>query len=125
MTALPIALVFLFWGDWVLGLVFGAQYVSANGALAILAMGQLTNAALGSVSILLVQSGCDSDSMRGRVVAVGANIALCFASIPLFGLKGAAFASVVSLSLWNVLMYRGVRERLGIDGTVFSRRRTD
>lgn len=125
LTALPVGLALLFWGDSILGLAFGAEYTAGYRALAILTVGQLVNAGMGSVGLLLYMSGHEADAMRGKVLAVGLNITLSFALIPMFGLEGAAFATMVSLSHWNVLMHRSVRERLGIDGTAFNRRRLD
>jgi len=40
---------------------------------------------------------------------------------PLLSIEGAALAAMASLSVWNLLMYRSVRLRLGIDPTALGR----
>jgi O-antigen/teichoic acid export membrane protein len=41
------------------------------------------------------------------------------ALIPRFGIEGAAIASAVSLITWNLTLLYRVRQRLGINPTVF------
>ena len=121
LAALPATVVLVLWGDLILSLAFGPEYVEANRVLSILAVGHLMNAAMGPVALVLNMSGHEADSMRSRVVAVFVNVGLNVALIPKFGLEGAGIAAVLSLTLWNLLMYKSVRDRLGIDGTALGR----
>ncbi|MEX0729493.1 MAG: flippase [Aquisalimonadaceae bacterium] len=117
--AIPVVALFLFKGDVVLGLVFGEEYAVGHSALAILALGQLVNAATGSVGTLLNMTGHERDTMRGLAVAAVANVLLNLALIPAFGIVGAAFATAISLVLWNFLLWWFVRNRLGIESMAF------
>ena len=108
-----------------MGAVFGEEYADGRIALAILCVGQLTNALVGSVGFLLNMTGNERDVAKGFAIAAIINIALNLVLIPLFGIEGAAFATAVSMMVWNVLLYRQARAKLGIDSSVMSIVRND
>ncbi|WP_440995864.1 flippase [Arhodomonas sp. SL1] len=114
---LPIVAAFLIIAETVIVLVFGEDYSGGGPALILLALGQFGNAAFGSVALLLNMTGHEGDTARGLAVGVVANVALNLALIPPFGINGAAAASALTLVLWNVLLWRAVRHRLGVDTT--------
>ena len=115
--ALPPVFVFVFFGEWALRVIFGDDYTAASLALAILCLGQLVNAAMGSVGALLNMTGHERDTMRGMAIALGINIVLNLVLIPLFGIAGAAAATAASFVVWNILLWRSVWVRLGIRST--------
>ena len=102
--------------------VFGAAYGGSGAALGILAIGQLCDAAFGSVVFLLNMTGHERDTVRGLSIGVVVNALLNLALIPLFGINGAAAATALTLLIWNVLLWRAVRRRLGIDSTALGLR---
>ncbi|PWG61338.1 oligosaccharide flippase family protein [Spiribacter halobius] len=116
LTALVVACLVLF-GRPVIGFAFGSDYAAAYLAIVILAIGQVCNAAFGSVVFLLNMSGCERVTLRVLACAVVLNIGLNLLLIPLFGLEGAALATATTLALWNFLLWRAVRRHLGIDST--------
>ena len=117
MLTVPVTVLFLLVAEPIVTLVFGDAYGGGGTALAVLAMGQLANAAFGSVVFLLNMTGHEGDTLKGLFIAVIANALLNLALIPSFGINGAAAATAVTLVLWNVLLWRAVRMRLGIDST--------
>lgn len=117
---LPIVLIFVLVAGPIIALVFGEEYRGGETALAILAVGQLANAGFGSVGFLLNMTGHERDTARGMGIAAGANVLLNLALIPFFGLEGAATATAVTLVLWNILLWRAVRLRLGVDSTALA-----
>lgn len=117
LIALPPAIVFIVFGEWVLTMAFGEEYAPAKTALAILVVGQLVNAGMGSVGALLNMTGHERDTMRAMLVAVVINIALNVALIPRFGIEGAAFSTSFSFVIWNVMLWRMVWKRLKIRST--------
>lgn len=121
LTALVAAGLALF-GKPVIAFAFGTEYTAGYVALAILAVGQLFNAAFGSVTFLLNMTGHERITVRALSVAVTVNVALNLLLIPLFGLEGAALATATTLALWNFLMWRAVRRYLGIDSTALGAR---
>lgn len=120
LTSLPLAAVLIFFGEPILGLVFGKEYSEGHVALAILCAGQLVNAVMGSVGYLLNMTGHEKDTAKGLMVAALSNIVLNLALIPLFGMEGAAVATAFSLAVWNILLYRQVKRRIGIDSSAIS-----
>ncbi len=122
LLTLPVAAGLALFADPVIRLVFGTGYTAGSTALAILAAGQLANALFGSVAFLLNMTGHERDTARGLAAAVALNIVLNLLLIPVFGLEGAAVATSVTLVLWNLLLWRAVRRRLGIDSTAFGAR---
>lgn len=122
LALIPVGL-FLFAGQPILGLIFGAEYIIGAMALAILAMGQLSNAAFGSVGALLNMTGHERDTMRGMMIAIVLNIVLNLTLIPRFGMAGAATATAVSFFVWNAILWFYVRRRLGIESSGFAWRR--
>ncbi|WP_292090912.1 flippase [Brevundimonas sp.] len=115
----PIAIVFVVWGDRVLGLAFGSEFARGHTALAIVAVGRVVHAAFGSVSTLLTMTGHEREASRGLAISVVANAVLNLALIPSYGLAGAAVASVLTLMIWNLLLWRDARRLVGVDSSLF------
>lgn len=123
LTSLPAVLIFAIWGDTVIRLFFGAGYSAAHVPLVILGFGQLINAFFGHVGILLTMTGYERDTTRGVAIAAVLNISLNYALIPLMGLNGAAIASAAAFLVWNLLLWRDARRRLGVDSMALPFRR--
>lgn len=115
LVAVPIVLVFLVAGDRVLGLVFGREFASGHVALSIISVGQLINAGVGSVVLLLNMTGQETVVVRGLMIAAVSNILLNLLLIPLWGIEGAAIATVLTFGIWNVGLWRSTKKRMDID----------
>lgn len=119
--AVPMVLLFLLLGEPLIGWIFGEDYVPGYWPLVILCVGQLINALVGSVGVLLNMTGHE----REVTVAVGIgaliNVLLNLGLIPWLGMLGAAIASAVSLAIWNLMLWRVVRLRLGVDSSALGR----
>jgi len=126
-VSLPLFLVFVLAGESLLSLVYGAEYGSAFVPLVVLAGAQIINVAFGSTGVLLNMTGYERLAARWLAVSAGINILLSLILIPEFGVYGAAWASALSVVVWNVAFWTLARRKLGIDGSVFSvlRRRRD
>jgi len=118
LISLPAALVLFLFGYWLL-LLFGPEYTAGLSALRILACGHLFSAAVGSVGALLVMTGKDREAAGAVTVSGVLNIGLNALLIPLWGIEGAALATVASLVVWNVIMVVMARRRLGIFAGIF------
>jgi O-antigen/teichoic acid export membrane protein len=116
-VGLPIAAVFVLFGDFFMGL-FDPEFVKGSTALSILVTGQLLAIAAGPVGVLMAMTGHE----RKVAVAIGlsfiCNVFLNFLLIPLFNLEGAAFASAISLAVWNVTMLVWVIRYMRINPTL-------
>lgn len=117
--ALPPVLIFMVFGAELLGWVFGDAFRAGGVALAILAAGQLVNAGMGSVGMLLNMTGHERDTMHGITVAAASNVVLNVILVPPFGMVGAAAASALTLVLWNLLLRNFVNSRLGLESLAF------
>jgi len=118
--ALPLAAILIVFGAPILQLVFGHGYSDGHIALAILCTGQLVSATMGSVAYLLNMTGHEVDTAKALAIGALSNIILNVVLIPYFGMEGAALATTVSLSAWNIMLYRQVNRRIGIDSLAFS-----
>lgn len=118
-VALPVALVFIVGGDLVLEFVFGEEYASGHAALAIISVGQVINTAIGSVMLLLNMTGHERLVVRGLAVAASSNIVLNLLLIPVWGMTGAAIATVVTFGIWNFGLWWFTKRRLNIDTIAF------
>lgn len=119
LAALPIVLVFVFWGEAIICTFFGSDYINAYLPLVILASGQFVNALFGPVGILLNMTGHQRDTLRGIMIAAGANILLNLALIPTFGLNGAAIATALTFIIWNVSLWLYAKKRIDLNTTAF------
>ena len=120
-VAVPASIVLIFFSGPILGLLFGEAFKGGANALRILAVGQLVNAAFGSVVPLLNMTGHERDTARGVAVAAGLNVLLNLILVPLFGIIGAAFATVFTIGVWNALLWRAAARRLGVSTLAYGR----
>lgn len=112
---LPIVLLLIILGRPVITEIFGQEFEAAYWPLVILSLGQLLNASMGSVGLLLSMTGHERDMVLGIGVAVSVNIVFNLILIPLYGMHGAAVATVLTLATWNLMLRKKVFMRLGIE----------
>ncbi len=99
--------------DFLLGL-FGTEFLAAKPILFILLLGQLFNAAAGSVTYLLNMTG--NQGIVAVILGISAflNIALNLFLIPRYGSLGAALGTGLIMAVWNVWLSLLVIRRLDI-----------
>lgn len=117
-VSFPLALVLVVWGEEVVHFIFGAGYEDASLPLAILCVGQLVNAATGSVAYLLNMTGHERHTARVVFCAAVFNVALNVVLVPLFGIIGAAVATTISVCIVNMYLYWVVYRLIKIDCSV-------
>ena len=116
-AALPVVAVFVIFGETVLRIMFGEDYVGAYAALIILSIGQLINASMGSVGLILNMTGHERTTLAGMALGASVNIFLALLLIPPFGIEGAAVATALSLITWNIILCWQTYRRVGIIST--------
>lgn len=114
--AIPVSVALMVFGYWFL-LPFGKAFTEGQFALAILAVGQLVNVAMGSVALLLIMTGHERDAAMGVGTSVVLSVIFNGILIPFGGLNGAAAANSIALIFWNILLAIWVQKRLGIHST--------
>lgn len=121
LPTLALALVFLYGGELFLGL-FGENFVDdqARSALSILTLGQLVLAASGAVGLLLVMTG-HRNVIAGIMAFIAAlNVGLNAVLIPMFGVRGAAYATAFSTALLAFLLVQYTMRKMKLNPTVIS-----
>ncbi|MBF0194343.1 MAG: flippase [Magnetococcales bacterium] len=119
LIATPFALLIIFAGEQLITMLFGAQFASAYAPLEILTYGQFFNVAMGSVGALLTMSGHEKVALKIMISTAILNIILNLLLIPQFGTSGAAIATTITLMIWNMMLYKEVKNRIGIQATAF------
>ncbi len=115
--AVPTVAVLVIWGGELMALAFGEPFRAGALPLAILALGQLVNASMGSVGVILNMTGHQRVVMRWFAASGALTLALLLALAPPFGAVGAAVALALGLVAWNVALAREVMRRLGVNPT--------
>lgn len=115
--ALAVAIGLILFAEPILGL-FGTEFVAAKWTMIALIVGQLVNVGAGSVGYLLNMTG--HHNQCAFVVGCSAllNIVLNLIGIPLLGVLGAAIATAISMSVWNIWLNRLVVKYLGVNPSI-------
>jgi O-antigen/teichoic acid export membrane protein len=100
-TSLPILLLFFLFPSFILG-IFGEPFKAGVYVLLFLAFGQFINSISGSVGYILQMTGKQKVFQNIILLATTINIVLNAILIPRYGINGAAFASLVSMGIWNL-----------------------
>ncbi len=115
---IPLFIVVVLFGAWILGTLFGAEFGQAYSALCILAVAQFINVLAGPVAYLLTMTGHESRAARVLVLCAALNLVLNVLLIPRYGLVGAAVASALSISASNLIMLGLVKNLLSVDSSI-------
>ncbi len=101
----PIFLVFLFYSEEILTLLYGPSYSIGYGALMILSVGFLINVGSGlGTQVIMLHKKTNIIFYVNILVAI-LNIVLNLILIPIHGIMGAAVASAVSMAMQNLIFY--------------------
>lgn len=112
--SLPAFIVFLFYGDRLLGLAFGSEFVGGYYALCIMSFGYLIGMAFGSVAALLNMAGFERYTASGVAISAVLNIILNALLIPKWGIEGAASAMTLSMAFSSLFLWFSARKKVGI-----------
>lgn len=94
--------------------LFGSEFVGSEPILTILLIGHVVNVGVGSVAYFMNMTGHHDEVARVVGWTALGNIVLNGLAIPQFGAVGAAVATALSMSVWNVWLNRLVLRRIGI-----------
>ncbi|MBZ0333204.1 flippase [Marinobacter sp. AL4B] len=117
--ALPILLLFVFFGKEILLLFFGESFTDSYIILLILTGSQFLNAFFGASGRILNMAGLEKLSLKAMVLATVINLALNAILIPTYGATGAALATAISILIRNIILWAVVYKIFGIDCTAF------
>ena len=98
--------------------LFGKEFGAAKLPMMILAIGQLVNVGAGAVGYLLNMTGHQNQCAKVVGCCAILNLFLNWISIPYLGILGAAIATAISMSLWNIWMNALVVKHLGVNPSI-------
>lgn len=99
---------------------FGPDFVVAYPALLVLVGGYIINSFSGASGALLLQTGNHVAAAWIMAICAVVNVLLNYLFIPILGMLGAAIASAITLSAWNIAMVLYARKKLGVDPSIFA-----
>ncbi len=114
-----VASVFFIGGPGLLQWVFGTEYFSSYLPLVALCIGQLLNAIVGSVGLVLRMTGYQRIHSNTNVIALVATLAAGIPMIIYFDALGAAIVVSIVLIVQNLFLLNFVRKHLRINTTIF------
>ena len=111
-SSFPLVIVFFMFPDFLLGL-FGEEFKVGVTAFIFLSCGRLISSFSGSVGNILQMTGNQNIYMIILLIGAILNVVLNLILIPLYGINGAAIASMSSLIVWNLSMVLVVKQKFG------------
>lgn len=85
--------------------IFGTEFLQGQTALILRSVGQFLNISVGGVWLMLSMTGKPKFQMYANIFAFIINIVLNLVLIPVYGINGAAFASMISIILISIVGY--------------------
>jgi O-antigen/teichoic acid export membrane protein len=95
--------------------LFGSAYAKGASALAILAAGQLLNAATGPLGQMINMSGRPYLTLLNNAAVAAVNVGACLVLIPRYGVTGAACSTTGAITLVNLIKLIQVRVIFGVN----------
>ncbi len=117
-----IFIVFFVFASNLIGFFYGPEYLQATSSFKILLFGNLVNAALGSVVLILNMTRNEKVVVKGLFLAIFINLILCLTLVQLYGAVGVAIAATLSMSFWNVYLAIMVFNKTGFISHAFRKK---
>jgi O-antigen/teichoic acid export membrane protein len=112
--ALPLSIALLLFGEAIIRLSFGAEYIPAAAALSVLILGRVIQASYGAIIQLCKMVGWEGLMLRLVAVSALLNVVLNYLLIPDYGIVGAAIAGIVASFFWKTALMVLCWRRLGL-----------
>ncbi|MDB2410054.1 polysaccharide biosynthesis C-terminal domain-containing protein [Pseudomonadales bacterium] len=100
-VAIPMALVFILFGESLIPLIFGQEYMQAAGYLSVLCFAQVINSFCGPVMLALNMLGGEKENIKAIALSLIITFVLGWFLINAYGGLGAAWAKMAGLAAWN------------------------
>ena len=112
--SIPIILILILEGNFILKYLFGEKFANGYTALLILSIGQLINAGSGLVGYLLQMTGGHKILMKINIFWGILNVILNIILVPRLGIIGAALSTAFCLAMVNIVSVIVVYNRLSV-----------
>lgn len=100
----PIFIIFFLFPETILSFLFGESYAGASWVLRLLALGFLFHTFLGANGMTLTVLGLSKFLMWVGIFGTILNISLNYTLIPIYGITGAAFSTMLSYMAFNIIV---------------------
>ena len=117
--AIPVALTLALFAEPILNIFFGPDFARGAMCLVILCAAQVVNVSAGLVGQILIMTGHVRDAAMGMILGALVNVVLNAILIPKWGIEGAAFATGISVIVWNIFLAIRVKSKTGLSSGVF------
>jgi O-antigen/teichoic acid export membrane protein len=112
-VSLPVMLVLICFGEYVITLFYGQPFVAAYPPMIFLLIGKFVYAISGSTGAFMNMTGNQKPLLVIKASAALMNVLLNLWLIPVYGLNGAAVSAMVSLIFWNVAVLITIKNKFG------------
>lgn len=109
----PILVGLVLLGKPLIGLLYGDEFTVAYPAMIMLVAGKFVSSISGSTGMFMNMTGNEKMFRNIVTVASALIIGLGLILIPRFGIEGAAFAAMISLSFWNLATLAYIKRKFG------------
>lgn len=113
MFSFPVSVVLFVFPEFILG-IFREEFIVGATTLRIFAITQLINSCSGMVAVFLNMAGHQGFFTRLVTITTAMNIGLNLLLIPIWGLEGAALATMASTVTWNLIGVYYIYKKNGI-----------
>ncbi len=114
LPVIAILILFMLFGDMLLGFIFGDYYRSGATVLIILSLGQVVNVYTGSCSYTLVMMGQQRILFLVSIISAAISVCCGLIWVQSYGAIGVAVATTLGMSVQHILALCLVRYRCGI-----------
>jgi len=114
LVSFPFLLIIFLFPGFLMG-IFGEEFEQGKNALLILGVGQLVNVLAGAVQNVLKMTGHEHVFRNVMVSGAFLNVVLNYILIPIYGIEGAAIASLVCYVYWKVAAVIYVRLKIKVN----------
>lgn len=113
-TAMPIILILLIEGKYILRYFYGPAFEAGYPVLVILTLGQMIKAGAGLIGVILQMTGEHKVYMKVNIIFGILNIILNILLVPSYGMTGAAAATAFCLTMVDIFCIFIIHKRLSI-----------
>ena len=89
--------------EQLVNLFFGAGFSAASTVVMLIVLAQLLNCSFGPIGILMSMTHQERYFLSAMLLSLMVNIASNFLLIPNYGAAGSALASLLSITVWNII----------------------
>lgn len=118
--SIPFAFIIFIWTNEIIGFTFGPEYSDvASTAVRVFVVAQIINMAFGSVGTALNMMGDEKISILGHVAGLLVKLICIYIFVEKYGIIGVAFAYLLGVITWNVILTFILYKRYKINVSVF------